>query len=146
MNFDIREISLEDIDEVYELEKKYIGDCDKVSIQKTIGSKTLKYYVLLIDKKIIGFFECSIISPDAELYDIVIKDSEQGKGYSKLLLNFFIELSKQNKVETIFLEVNKINNKAITLYEKYGFVKYGERKKYYGENDAVLMKKTLKDK
>ena len=27
-----------------------------------------------------------------------------------------------------------------SLYKKFGFVEYGIRKKYYGENDAVLMK------
>lgn len=146
MNFEIREMTMADVDRVFELEKEYIGDCDKESIQRTIDSQTLKYFVLSIDEKIVGFFECSVIAPEAELYDIVIEKDEQGKGYSKLLMNYFIDLMKKNNIETIFLEVNKINQRAIALYEKYGFEKYGERKNYYGENDAVLMKKSLKSK
>lgn len=145
MNFEIREMTMADVDRVFELEKEYIGDCDKESIRKTIDSQTLKYFVLRIDEKIVGFFECSVIAPEAELYDIVIEKDEQGKGYSKLLMNYFIDLLKKNNIETIFLEVNKINKRAIALYEKYGFEKYGERKNYYGENDAVLMKKSLKN-
>lgn len=144
MNFEIREMIMADVDRVFELEKEYIGDCDKDSIQKTIDSQTLKYFVLRIDDKIIGYFECSIIAPEAELYDIVIEETFQGSGYSKLLMDYFIDLLKKNNIETIFLEVNKINKRAIALYEKYGFEKYGERKKYYGENDAILMKKILK--
>jgi ribosomal-protein-alanine N-acetyltransferase len=55
-------------------------------------------------------------------------------------MNYFIDFCKRKNVCTIFLEVNTINSKAISLYEKFGFARYGIRKKYYGENDAVLMK------
>ena len=54
-----------------------------------------------------------------------------------------ILICKENLCETIFLEVNSINYKAISLYEKYGFKSYLIRKNYYGENDAVLMKLDL---
>ncbi len=142
-NFVIQKLSKLYVDKVYELEKKYIGDCEKESIEKTISSETLSYYILLNNDEVMGFFECSIISPEAELYDIVIDENFQGNGYSKILMEYFIKLAKENNVETIFLEVNKINSKAIALYKKYGFQKYAERKKYYGENDAILMKKLL---
>ena len=45
--------------------------------------------------------------------------------------------------DTILLEVNTMNYKAISLYEKYGFKEYGTRKNYYGNSDAILMKKEL---
>ena len=95
------------------------------------------------DNEVIGFFECSIILPEAELYDIVIDEKYQGLGYSKILMDYFLNLVKESRVETIFLEVNSINNKAISLYSKYGFKEYSIRKKYYGDNDAILMKKEI---
>ena len=55
-------------------------------------------------------------------------------------MNFYLELAKRKGCDTILLEVNSMNNKAINLYKKFGFVAYGERKNYYGENDAILMK------
>ena len=141
--FNVKILSINEVDKVYELEKKYIGECDIKSIENTIESSTLSYYVLFKDNDVIGFFECSIISPEAELYDIVIDEKYQGLGYSKILMDYFLNLVKESKVETIFLEVNSINNKAISLYSKYGFKEYSIRKKYYGDNDAILMKKEI---
>ena len=58
-------------------------------------------------------------------------------------MNHFIELCKEQGCDTIFLEVNSINQKAINLYHKFGFVAYSKRQNYYGENDAILMKLSL---
>lgn len=139
----IQELTKNYVDEVFELENKYIGKCDKETIEKTLSSETLSYYLLFLNKVIVGYFECSIISPEAELYGIVIDERYQGRGYSKILMNYFIDIAKNNKVETIFLEVNNINNKAISLYKKIGFEEYAKRKNYYGDNDAIIMKKSL---
>jgi hypothetical protein len=42
--------------------------------------------------------------------------------------------------EQINKAVSRINQKAISLYDKFGFKEYAVRKNYYGENDAILMK------
>ncbi len=136
------------------LEEKFAKECEAIEssllsktnldkILKTIQSDVLHYFVLLDEEKVIGFYECQIILPEAELYDIAIKKEEQGKGFSYLLMNHFIEFCKENGCDTIFLEVNRINQKAINLYHKFGFVVYSKRQNYYGENDAILMKLSL---
>lgn len=142
-NLIVKKLTNLEVDKIFEMEEKYIGKCDKKSIEKTIESETLSYYILFKENDVIGFFECSIISPEAELYDIVIDEQYRGLGYSKILMDYFFKLAKDCKVETIFLEVNSINSKAISLYKKYGFVEYSVRKNYYGENDAILMKVDL---
>ena len=58
-------------------------------------------------------------------------------------MNDLKKIVGENNCATIFLEVNSINSKAISLYKKYGFVSYSTRKNYYGENDAILMKLEL---
>lgn len=136
------------------LEEKFAKECEAIEslllsktnldkILKTIHSDVLHYYVLLDEEKVIGFYECQIIYPEAELYDIAIKKEEQGKGYSIILMKHFLELCKEKGCDTIFLEVNSINQKAINLYQKFGFVAYSKRQNYYGENDAILMKLSL---
>lgn len=146
-DFSIEKLTEQYVDDVFKLESKLIGNCDKSSIIKSLESGTLNYFVLLKNKEAIGFFECMILPPEIELYDIAVKEEEQGNGYSKIMMNYLIDLAKQVDVSTIFLEVNSINNKAIGLYNKFGFEKYSERKNYYGENkDAILMKLDLFDK
>ena len=131
------------IDKVMALESEMFGSANINEISNTLSSDVIKYYVLIDGDNLIGFLQGKIIFPEAEIYDIAIKVSEQGKGYSKLLMDYFISQSKSSGCETIFLEVNKMNNKALSLYESYKFYKYGERKNYYGNSDAILMKKDL---
>ena len=129
--------------EVYEIEQSLLGNTSVKSISETLESNTLSYYVLKNGAEVLGFLEISIISPECELYDIAIKKEYQGKHLSNLLMDKLISICKENLCETIFLEVNSINYRAISLYEKYGFKSYSIRKNYYGENDAILMKLDL---
>lgn len=138
--FEIKKLEQKHVLDVFEIEKSLIGNCTMRSILNTLESETNSYFVLEKDGKVIGFFECLIITPEAELFDIAIEPGYQGKGYSKMLMNYFFELCKNNKVETIFLEVNNMNSKAQNLYKKFGFEQYSVRKNYYGDNDAILMK------
>ena len=128
---------------VFELEKKLIGSANKETILKTLSNENLNYYLIFEDDQIVGFLEGFIISPESEIYDIAVDEAYQRKGYAKKLMEFFIDLSKQKGVETILLEVNSNNTKAINLYNLFGFVEYGKRKNYYGDSDAVLMKKNV---
>ena len=42
------------------------------------------------------------------------------------------------------ITVNEQNKPAIHLYEKLGFEKLGVRKKYYNNNNGIIMKKNFK--
>ena len=48
-----------------------------------------------------------------------------------------------NDVDSIMLEVRDSNEAAIKLYEKCGFEEINRRKKYYGDEDAIIMKKVI---
>ena len=41
------------------------------------------------------------------------------------------------------LEVNEHNKEAINLYKKNGFVEINRREKYYGNDDALIMKRDV---
>ena len=142
-NIFIKKLTHEYVNDVSTLEKEYIGTGDVDAIKNSLNSDKLNYYILLKNDKVVGFMECLILPPEMELYDIVVSKENQGKGYSKILMDYMISLAKENNVETILLEVNSINNKAINLYQKYGFKEYSIRKNYYGDSDAVLMKLKL---
>lgn len=142
-DFEILKLTNDDVVSVFEIEKKLIGTGSIDDIKKSLESDVIDYFVLKNNGVVLGFLELSTLPPEMELFDIAIDEKFQGKGYAKLLMNFMIDLAKENKCETIFLEVNRINQKAISLYDKFGFKEYAVRKNYYGENDAILMKLEL---
>ena len=139
-NFRIEKLTKNMVKDVFEIEKTFFDLKTNQSMLDSFDNKNLFYFVLFFDEKIVGFLECSIILDEAELFEIAIKQEFQGKKLANELMKYFISFCKEKNVSTIFLEVNTINNRAISLYEKFGFKQYGIRKKYYGDNDAVLMK------
>lgn len=103
-------------------------------------------YICLKDEEnnILGFAGIWITPDNIELNNIVIKKDSRGKGFSRILLEKIISISKEYNKENILLEVSEENIIAINLYEKYGFEKNGRRKKYYdGKFDAILMSKKI---
>ncbi|MBQ8452102.1 MAG: ribosomal protein S18-alanine N-acetyltransferase [Clostridia bacterium] len=140
---EIENLNFEDISEIAAIEREMIGTGDEEAMEKTLTNQNMVVRVLKDDDNIIGFYETSVISPEAELYDIAVKKEFQGNGFGKLLVEDLILTLKRKNVKTVFLEVNIINSVAINLYQKFGFEIYDKRKKYYGDNDAILMKKTI---
>lgn len=142
-NFRIEKLEEKYIEDVFLIEKTFFGLENSNVIESSLESETLDYYVLLDGEKVVGFYECSIILDEAELFDIAVREEYQGKKLSNILMNHLIENCRHRNVRTIFLEVNTNNTKAINLYDKFGFKEYSRRKNYYGDSDAILMKLEL---
>ena len=51
--------------------------------------------------------------------------------------------SAADGAHAMFLEAAADNTAALALYEKRGFIRVGLRKAYYGEKDAVVMRRDL---
>ena len=85
----------------------------------------------------------SSVLGEAELLSVVTERSFRRKGLGELLLKRYFDKLKADGEKTIFLEVRESNKAAISLYDKLGFVKISKRKKYYGEETAVIMRKEL---
>ncbi|MBS3798176.1 ribosomal protein S18-alanine N-acetyltransferase [Pseudoalteromonas sp. BDTF-M6] len=96
------------------------------------------------DNKLLGFYVAEQAGPDITLMDICVAPSEQGQGLGKVLMQSLIKDSTARNAELMFLEVRESNTAAIALYEAYGFITNGVRKKYYPDGeDALLMMKPL---
>lgn len=100
--------------------------------------------VYLKDDKIIGYISYQIMYERAELNYIFVKKEERKKGIASKMLEYMLINLKDENIETIDLEVNSLNKKAINLYQKYGFKTVNIRKKYYNGVDGFLMLKEVK--
>ena len=105
-----------------------------------------KMILLLLDKKVIAFVALSISLDEAEIDYLAVCSEEEGKGYGNQLLHNALDLLKKAyQTKTVFLEVREHNIRAISLYEKNGFVLYRRRKNYYlsPAEDALCYRKEL---
>ena len=82
---------------------------------------------------------------DTDILSVAVRPSFRRFGIGKMLMDNIIVTADKKGVTDVFLEVRKSNISAISLYEKTGFEKIGERKNFYDlpREDAVLMKKSI---
>lgn len=91
--------------------------------------------------KIIGYIVCWYYNNELHIGNIAVSHSEQGKGTGKYLLNTIFDYFEDYK--TAYLEVRETNQKAICLYESFGFhIAYRRMRYYPNGDDALVMVKT----
>jgi ribosomal-protein-alanine N-acetyltransferase len=82
-----------------------------------------------------------LVSDEAHVTTIAMREEARGKGLGELLLASLISLSFRLGTRWVTLEVRVSNDVAQSLYRKYGFRNAGVRKRYYSDNneDALIM-------
>jgi len=90
---------------------------------------------------IVGYVGVWLLVDEAHIVAIAVREAYRRQGLGELLLAEALELALANRQEAVTLEVRRSNVGAQTLYEKYGFLKVGVRRRYYSDNheDAVIM-------
>jgi len=73
------------------------------------------------------------------LGNLAVRPDFKGKGYGALILEQMLEYVKKRGCRTASLEVRASNLIAISLYHKYNFKEIAVRKKYYQDEDALVL-------
>ena len=78
---------------------------------------------------------------EGELLQIAVDNSARRRGIADLLMGAALRYSDEHSLMSVFLEVRKSNDAAVSLYKKHGFVTVRVRKGYYSDpaEDAVVM-------
>jgi len=117
-------------------------------ISYLLKSKRVEVYVVREEGRIIA--EAIVLkrkTPGGEvarLYSFAVKPGYRGRGLGKRLLLNCLEVLHGEGIQTVYLEVEGDNHRAIALYESLGFRPIRELKGYYPENkDGIKMKLVL---
>lgn len=152
MNYQLREMKIEDIEEIVKGEEKVFGHSlgyDLIYSDLALNPYAL-YVVLEIEEKIHGYVGMWI-TDNLEIINLYVDEEYQGMGFGSIIMEFVIDICEQSNINNLSLEVRSSNVKAINLYEKYGLKKSHIRKNYYvNENketeDAIVMVRTFEVK
>jgi ribosomal-protein-alanine N-acetyltransferase len=85
-----------------------------------------------------------ILHGEAHILNIAVAPELRRMGLAKRLLSFTLKMMREKGVVEVFLEVRTSNIAPIRLYEIFGFEHAYVRPRYYGDEDALVMKLILK--
>ena len=150
MSYCLRAMTVQDIPQVVEIEKKcFSTPWSEYAFTCELSDNQLARYLIVTDKeeplKVMGYGGMWLICDEAHITNIAITPAYRGLGLSLLLMEGLITLAKSEKAERMTLEVRISNEVAQDLYRKLHFVAAGIRPGYYTDNheDALIMWKEL---
>ena len=143
----IRPMTEEDINGVAEVEKEcFASPWSEKSLSEELENGNAYFFVADINGEIAGYMGTISVFGECSVTNIAVREKHRNKGIASSLLQRAILNSIFLGDEFITLEVRKSNTPAISLYEKFGFRKMGERKNFYRSptEDAYIYNKYLK--
>ncbi|MGN7478599.1 GNAT family N-acetyltransferase [Solibacillus silvestris] len=115
------------------MELLLLADPSEESISKYIDISEV--YIAIEREEIIGVYVLNEIAPSrAELMNIAVADSHQGKGIGKALVYHAIRAAKEKGMESIELGTGNSSIQQLALYQKCGFRMKGIIHDYFVQN------------
>ena len=111
------------------------------SIEAELDNETSLFYVAVEDGQVVGYIGMSFVLDEGYIYNVAVKADCRKNGVGSALIQTLVTHCRKNNFAFLTLEVRQSNAPARSLYEKFGFIKVGERKNYYSDptENAVLM-------
>ena len=110
-----------------------------------IENPNSQFYFAKQDNRVIGYLKLNFAPAQTELQDgssieierIYVLKENHGSGVGIELLNFAIEIAKQNKAAYIWLGVWENNHRAIRFYKKNGFTTFDKHQFVLGSEEQT---------
>ena len=143
---EIRDMTSSDLGKVLEIEYKcFIAPWNKDQVLYELNENKFAHLAVIVsDNVVVGFYDYWHTFDSATIAQIAVEPMYQRHKFGSQLLEEIIKDAKAKKVRTITLEVRRNNEKAVNLYQKYGFMTTLTKEKYYSNgDDALYMMKEL---
>ncbi len=142
MRYSTRKMQPRDIPQVTEIEMEAFPCMEPVTnFERELKNGVAHYIVADEEPDITGFTGFWLLATEAHIVNIAVRQTHRRQGIGEKLLIKLIEATLAKGAEVITLEVRISDDKAKSLYIKYGFKEEGVRRGYYLNNreDAVIM-------
>lgn len=137
--------------------KKYLDEAfsyDKLT--EEISNPESEFYFAVSENTVIGFLKVNYgkaqkepLEDEAfEIERIYVTREYHGKKIGQMLFDKAIDIARNRKAKYVWLGVWEFNHRAMRFYKKNGFIKFGEHKFIFGDDEEtdLLMKLDLTNK
>ena len=143
----VRPMTKADLDAVYMIEVlSFRSPWSRHSLAGELKNNVAHYVVLEHNEEVIGYCGLWVLFEEAHITNIAIHPGFRRQGFGEQLLLAAMEHAASFGAEMMTLEVRETNLVAQKMYEKYGFLQQGFRKKYYsdtGEGALLLWNRNI---
>ena len=138
----VREMTPEDVEDAYALEKMNLGK-EAWTKKQLLDAMTRDDTIYLVAEKagrVVGLCGVQNISGEGEVTNVSVSPDTRREGVAYKMMRQLLERGNGLGISAYTLEVRKGNTPAINLYEKLGFVSEGVRPGFYEDpkEDAVI--------
>ena len=132
------------IDDVLRLENELFID-DRWTAQtywSELAQLDTRHYLVALDgEAIVGYAGLCDYPDEAFVQTLAVAEPAQGAGLGAELLQALLDEAARRGQRRVLLEVRASNERAIALYERFGFRRTGVRRGYYQPSgaDALVM-------
>ncbi|MGM0651956.1 MAG: ribosomal protein S18-alanine N-acetyltransferase [Bacillota bacterium] len=116
------------------------------SFYTELQSNQLAFYLVARIKngeKAVAYIGAWQILDEVHITTLAVAEKYRRRGIATRLMEALIEATSSRGARYLTLEVRPSNKSAIKFYEKHGFKTLGRRKRYYADEDALIMTKEL---
>jgi len=124
------------------------------TLSEELNHPNSEFYLAKLENAVIGYLKINYSGAQTELNDqqslevelIYIDKEYYGKGVGQLLLDFVLQIAKQQQMHYVWLGVWEENHRAISFYLKNGFITFDKHVFMLGEEvqNDFMMKLGLK--
>ena len=130
--FEILPMREEDVSLVVELEKRNFSTPWSTQSFLSVLEDDFSYSIVgRVEGKIIAYAVFSALDDYAELWNIAVDEHHRRKGIGDRMLHHVIDICRESRVSSLFLQVRESNQPAQRLYRKNGFSFVMGQKNYY---------------
>ena len=143
-DYTIRKMTAYDVSAVAEIEREcFSSPWTEQGLLSETENPSAEFYVLEENGVIAAYMGMHIVLDECYIANVAVKGAHRKKGYGQRLVENALRAAQDKSCFFITLEVRVSNIPAISLYEKCGFDKVGERKDFYSapKENALIMTK-----
>jgi len=120
-----------------------VGGWSLSSVRSELGGMDRFAVVATGQVHLLGYATTMRSGDVVDLHRIGVHPAHQRKGLACSLLTAVIDEARAHGADRMLLEVSSRNLAALALYTKNGFVEIDTRRRYYGDDDALVLVRTL---
>lgn len=138
---DIGPIAMADLPAILEIERASFPDpwSEKLFLEELDGDPRRLNAALRVGGRLAAYGMGWVIVDEFHLGNIAVAPGHKGRGYGRRLLGHMLAEAASRGCRTSSLEVRASNVEAIGLYRSLGFREVAMRRRYYVDEDALVM-------